>query len=100
VKIIVSGGFSPDRFAEFERRQVPVDAYGVGSYLMRGVYAFTADIVLLEGKPCGKVGRRCGPNVNDRLNSASDDRRNGAISKGPKSISNGPFKLVFFTSFF
>jgi hypothetical protein len=38
--------------------------------------------------------------VNDRLNRASDDRRNGAISKGPKSISNGPFKLVFFTSFF
>jgi len=62
VKIIVSGGFSPDRIAEFEKLQVPVDAYGVGSYLMRGVNAFTADIVLLEGKPCAKVGREYNPN--------------------------------------
>jgi nicotinate phosphoribosyltransferase len=62
VKIIVSGGFSPDRIKEFEKRQVPVDAYGVGSYLMRGVNAFTADIVLLEGKPCAKVGRKYSPN--------------------------------------
>jgi nicotinate phosphoribosyltransferase len=62
VKIIVSGGFNPDRIVEFEKRQVPVDAYGVGSYLMRGVNAFTADIVLLEGKPCAKVGRQYTPN--------------------------------------
>ncbi len=62
VKIIASGGFSPDRIREFERRQVPVDAYGVGSYLMRGVNAFTADIVLLDGKPCAKVGREYSPN--------------------------------------
>jgi len=62
VKIIVSGGFNPDRISEFEKRQVPVDAYGVGSYLMRGVNAFTADIVLLEGKPCAKVGRDYNPN--------------------------------------
>ena len=53
---------NPDRIAEFERRQVPVDAYGVGSYLMRGVNAFTADVVLLEGKPCAKVGRQYTPN--------------------------------------
>jgi nicotinate phosphoribosyltransferase len=62
VKIIVSGGFTPDRILEFERRQVPVDAYGVGSYLMRGVNAFTADVVLLEDKPCAKVGRQYTPN--------------------------------------
>jgi len=62
VKIIVSGGFNPDRIAEFEKRQVPVDAYGVGSYLMRGVNAFTADVVLLKGKPCAKVGRQYSPN--------------------------------------
>ena len=49
VKIIVSGGFSPDKITEFENLQVPVDAYGVGSYLMRDAYNFTADIVLLEG---------------------------------------------------
>jgi nicotinate phosphoribosyltransferase len=62
VKIIVSGGFNPDRIAEFEKHQVPVDAYGVGSYLMRGVNAFTADVVLLEGRPCAKVGREYKPN--------------------------------------
>jgi len=62
VKIIVSGGFNPDRISEFEKRRVSVDAYGVGSYLMRGVNAFTADVVLLEGKPCAKVGRQYTPN--------------------------------------
>ena len=62
VRIIVSGGFTPDRIAEFEKLQVPVDAYGVGSYLMRGVNAFTADVVLLDGKPCAKVGRQYSPN--------------------------------------
>jgi nicotinate phosphoribosyltransferase len=65
VKIIVSGGFNPERIAEFEKQQVPVDAYGVGSYLMRGVNAFTADVVLLEGRPCAKVGRQY--NSNSRL---------------------------------
>jgi nicotinate phosphoribosyltransferase len=62
VKIIVSGGFTPERIAEFEKLQVPVDAYGVGSYLMRGVNSFTADVVLLEGRPCAKVGRKYTPN--------------------------------------
>jgi nicotinate phosphoribosyltransferase len=62
VKIIVSGGFSPDRIAEFEKRRVPVDAYGVGTYLMLGVNAFTADVVLLEGKASAKVGRAYKPN--------------------------------------
>jgi nicotinate phosphoribosyltransferase len=62
VRIIVSGSFNPDRIAEFEKLQVPVDAYGVGSYLMRGVNAFTADVVMLEGEPCAKVGRQYSPN--------------------------------------
>ncbi len=62
VKIIVSGGFKPERIVEFEKLQVPVDAYGVGSYLMQGVNAFTADVVLLEGRPCAKVGRKYSPN--------------------------------------
>jgi nicotinate phosphoribosyltransferase len=62
LKIIVSGGFSPDRIAEFEKLKVPVDAYGVGSYLMRGDNSFTSDVVLLEGRHCAKVGRRYSPN--------------------------------------
>ena len=38
--------------------------------------------------------------VNDRLNRASQDRRNGATQKAPKTISDDPFKSVCFASFF
>jgi nicotinate phosphoribosyltransferase len=62
VRIVVSGGFTPERIREFERLDVPVDAYGVGSSLLRGENDFTADIVLLDGKPCAKVGRSYRPN--------------------------------------
>jgi nicotinate phosphoribosyltransferase len=58
VKIVVSGGFDPEKITRFEREQAPVDAYGVGSALLRGSYDFTADIVQYEDQPCAKVGRR------------------------------------------
>jgi nicotinate phosphoribosyltransferase len=57
VKIVVSGGFTPKRIQEFEQLRIPVDAYGVGSCLLGGSYDFTADVVLLDGKPCAKKGR-------------------------------------------
>jgi nicotinate phosphoribosyltransferase len=63
VKIVVSGGFTADRIREFEDAGVPVDAYGVGSSLIRGENDFTADIVLLDGKPAAKVGRHYKPNA-------------------------------------
>ena len=62
VKIVVSGGFTAQRIREFEGAEVPVDAYGVGSSLIRGQNDFTADIVLLDGRPCAKVGRAYAPN--------------------------------------
>ncbi len=62
VKIVASGGFDADRIREFEAGDVPVDAYGVGSSLIRGQNDFTADVVLLEGRPCAKVGRGYAPN--------------------------------------
>jgi nicotinate phosphoribosyltransferase len=62
VRIVASGGFTPDKIRDFERMGVPVDAYGVGSSLLRGDNDFTADIVMLDGKPCSKVGRRLRPN--------------------------------------
>ena len=65
IKIIVSGGFNPEKINEFESKGVPVDAYGVGSALLQGTYDFTADVVLREGKQCAKVGRRY--LANDRL---------------------------------
>jgi nicotinate phosphoribosyltransferase len=62
VKIVVSGGFNADRIRAFEAEGVPVDAYGVGSSLIRGSNDFTADVVLVEGRPGGKVGREYRPN--------------------------------------
>jgi len=62
VKIVVSGGFTVEKIREFEERGVPVDAYGVGSSLFEGRYDFTADVVLLEGRPCAKTGREYRPN--------------------------------------
>jgi nicotinate phosphoribosyltransferase len=62
VSIVASGGFDAARIAEFERLGAPVDAYGVGSALLRGSNDFTADVVMVNGRPCAKVGRRFRPN--------------------------------------
>lgn len=52
VKIVVSGGFNPDKIARFERLQVPVDTYAVGSYFFdnheRTNTDFTADVVRVK----------------------------------------------------
>jgi nicotinate phosphoribosyltransferase len=61
VRIVASGGFTAQRIEEFEAAGVPVDAYGVGSSLIRGQNDFTADVVLLDGRPCAKVGREYAP---------------------------------------
>ncbi|HYW12250.1 MAG TPA: hypothetical protein VE871_09835 [Longimicrobium sp.] len=66
VGIVVSGGFTPDKIKSFEKEDVPVAAYGVGSSLLghsRGDtglltdFDFTADLVRVDGKEEGKVGR-------------------------------------------
>jgi nicotinate phosphoribosyltransferase len=62
VKIVVSGGFNAERIERFEAAGVPVDAYGVGSSLIRGQNDFTADVVIVDGTPCAKVGREYRPN--------------------------------------
>jgi nicotinate phosphoribosyltransferase len=62
VRIVVSGGFTVEKIREFEENDVPVDAYGVGSSLIRGSNDFTADIVITDGVPSAKVGRRYRPN--------------------------------------
>jgi nicotinate phosphoribosyltransferase len=62
VRIVVSGGFTAQRIAEFEARGAPVDAYGIGSALLRGANDYTADVVALEGRPLAKVGRGLRPN--------------------------------------
>ncbi|MDQ3849624.1 MAG: quinolinate phosphoribosyl transferase [Actinomycetota bacterium] len=63
VHIVCSGGFDAQRIAVFEAAGAPVDAYGVGSSLIRGENDFTADVVMVDGRPCAKVGRAHRPNA-------------------------------------
>jgi len=62
VRIVVSGGFDAERIRRFEAEGMPVDAYGVGSSLIRGANDFTADVVMADGAHVAKVGRRLRPN--------------------------------------
>jgi nicotinate phosphoribosyltransferase len=62
VRIVASGGFTVEKIREFEERGVPVDSYGIGSSLIRGSNDFTADVVVTDGKPAAKAGRRYRPN--------------------------------------
>jgi nicotinate phosphoribosyltransferase len=62
VHIVASGGFNAQRIREFEAAGVPVDAYGVGSSLIRGENDFTADVVRVDGRPSAKTGRSYSPN--------------------------------------
>jgi nicotinate phosphoribosyltransferase len=52
VKIVVSGGFNPDKIRKFERLGVPVDLYAVGSWLFNNnggtVTDFTGDVVRVK----------------------------------------------------
>ncbi|MDX6684931.1 MAG: nicotinate phosphoribosyltransferase [Baekduia sp.] len=62
VKIVASGGFDAEKIRRFEEEGAPVDAYGVGSSLLRGHNDFTADIVRVDDRPIAKVGREERPN--------------------------------------
>ena len=65
VKIVVSGGFNPEKIRRFEKLGVPVDIYAVGSSLFNNngatVTDFTADVVRVkihgEWINMAKVGR-------------------------------------------
>ena len=62
VKIVASGGFTAEKIERFEALGVAVDAYGVGSSLIRGQNDYTADVVLVDGLPRAKAGRTHRPN--------------------------------------
>jgi nicotinate phosphoribosyltransferase len=62
VRIVVSGGFDAEKITRFEAEGTPVDAYGVGSSLLRGQNDFTADVVRVDGRAVAKVGRHERPN--------------------------------------
>jgi len=72
VKIVVSGGFNPEKIRKFERLEVPVDIYAVGSYLFNNTNStstdYTADVVRVkihgEWIEMAKMGRKVGENEN------------------------------------
>ena len=66
VQIIVSSSFGLEKIREWKALNVPVDIYGVGTYFVNNTTCgFTADLVMLDGKPEAKVGRENYPS--DRL---------------------------------
>ena len=67
IKIIISSGFNEEKIKRFIKLNVPFDAVGVGSSLMREKIDFTADIVKVNGKPASKVGRAYIPNPRLKL---------------------------------
>jgi nicotinate phosphoribosyltransferase len=70
VRIVVTGGFNPTKIVRFEKLQVPVDIYGVGSSLLLNDKEtntdFTADVVRVqigeEWHGMAKVGRTANEN--------------------------------------
>lgn len=72
VKIVVSGGFNPEKIRKFEKLEVPVDIYAVGSYLFNNgnltTTDYTSDVVRVkihgEWVDMAKVGRKVGENEN------------------------------------
>ncbi len=72
VKIVVSGGFNPEKIRKFEKLEVPVDIYAVGSYLFNNGNStttdYTSDVVRVkihdEWIDMAKVGRKVGENEN------------------------------------
>ena len=69
----MSGGFTPSKIRRFEREQIPVTGYGVGSSLrghndgehdgLLNSFDFTADVVMVDGRLESKVGRGYAPNA-------------------------------------
>ncbi len=58
VRIIVSGGLTPDRMKYFLDNAAPVDSFGVGSYVSGArPIDFTGDLKEIDGKPVAKRGR-------------------------------------------
>jgi nicotinate phosphoribosyltransferase len=68
VRIVISGGLTPDRIQYFREASAPVDSYAVGSYISgASPIDFTADIKELDGRPIAKRGRIPGITPSPRL---------------------------------
>lgn len=68
VRIIVSGGLSPDRIRYFKDAAAPVDSFAVGSYISGATpIDFTGDLKEIDGVPIAKRGRIPGRTESPRL---------------------------------
>ena len=68
VRIIVSGGLSPDRIRYFKDASAPVDSFAVGSYISGATpIDFTGDLKEIDGVPIAKRGRIPGRTHSPRL---------------------------------
>lgn len=57
VRIIVSSGFNPEIIKKFEEQKAPVDAYGVGEFILKINNTFSADATMIDGQKLAKFGR-------------------------------------------
>jgi nicotinate phosphoribosyltransferase len=70
VRIVVSGGLTPDRIRYFREREAPADFFAVGSHISgASPIDFTGDIKEIDGKPIAKRGRIPGITTSPRLRS-------------------------------
>jgi nicotinate phosphoribosyltransferase len=68
VKIIVSGGLTPDRIRTFKDAGAPVDSFAVGSYISGATpIDFTGDLKEIDERPIAKRGRIPGLTPSPRL---------------------------------
>jgi nicotinate phosphoribosyltransferase len=68
VRIVVSGGLTPDRIRYFKDAGSPVDSFAVGSYISgASPIDFTGDIKEIDGRPIAKRGRIPGTTAAPRL---------------------------------
>ncbi|CAN5792438.1 nicotinate phosphoribosyltransferase [soil metagenome] len=68
VKIIVSGGLTPDRIRYFREHGAQVDSFAVGSYISGAQpIDFTGDLKEIDGHPIAKRGRIPGLTASPRL---------------------------------
>lgn len=68
VKIVVSGGLTPERIRYFHENGALVDSYAVGSFISGAApIDFTGDIKEIDGRPIAKRGRIPGVTPSPRL---------------------------------
>jgi nicotinate phosphoribosyltransferase len=68
VRIIVSGGLTPERIGVFKAERAPVDSYAVGSYISGATpIDFTGDLKEIDGRRIAKRGRIPGLTPSPRL---------------------------------